>query len=194
MRAALAAAILLAVALAGCSTETHRPDPTTTGPSETGSPPPREPDSGVFQVDFESDAPATLEVPFPHLDACLQPEDWMNGTASSANAVPEVRDASGGRTGRVLAVSGQGAVHWAVQVNLTGRPPCQPIRHDPWSVDPDPADGTVDVRVADGSVVHAAVLVRWIRSGCGEATLYDGRPAGDSWSALSGTTIPAGCY
>jgi hypothetical protein len=146
-----------------------------------------------LQVTFESSAPAEVQVPFPHLDMCLQPTDWMSAPATASNSTARVLDASDGRTGQVLAVRGTGRVSWAVQLNTTGHSTCQTFRADPWSIDPDPQDTTVDVRVAEGTVSAASLLVRWVRDGCGDATLYDGTPPSGSWSRLEGRTVPAGC-
>lgn len=195
MRAALALPLLVAIALAGCSGDTHRPPASTSqAPSGTVEP---EPDSAVLQVAFHANATVTLEIPFPHLDSCLQPEHWMNGTARTEGAVPELRDASAGRTGRVLSLAAPGAgdVQWMSELALADHAPCQPIRYDPWSTEPDPQDGTVDVHAdgAEGVVSGLTVLVRAVRGGCGNATLYEGAPTAGGWGALSGRTIPAGC-
>lgn len=156
---------------------------TTRGPSAPMSP---EDDNGVFYVAFCSEGPATLEVPFPHLDACMAPQDWMAGDLSVAGNAT-VRDAGDGRAGQVLALSGEGQVSFTSQVAL--KEPCATLRHDPWSVDPDPADGTVEVRAAAGEVDSPSVLVRWMREGCGNATLHEGE-AGAGWSALAGRSVP----
>jgi hypothetical protein len=186
MRAALALASLLL--LAGCfggsnggtSGDTSSTDPT----------PEPEDDNGVLYVTFEADAPSTLEVPFPTLDSCRSPQDWMAGDVTAANATAELRDAGDGRTGKIVAITGQGRVSWSSQIELG--PPCQTFRYDPWSIDPDADDGAVEVRLASGSIPHASVLVRSVRETCGNATLYDGVP-GAEWSAFAGNTIPVSC-
>jgi hypothetical protein len=153
-----------------------------------------EEDNAVLQVAFHANASAALEVPFPHLDSCLQPEHWMNGTLKAEGAVPEMRDATPDRTGRVLALSAPGAgdVQWQSQLSLGGHPQCQTFRYDPWSTEPDPQGEAVDVR-ASGDVSRLSILVRWVRGGCGNATLYEGVAAPGAWSTLAGRTIPAGC-
>lgn len=186
MKAASLAALLV-VALAGCSEGDDGPGPDAPKPSSS---PPPEGDNGVLYVEFQSDGPATLEVPFPSLDSCLTPQAWMAGHISATNATAHLRNATDGRTGHVVAISGQGHVTWSAQVELGSR--CQPFRYDPWSVDPDPADGVLDVRLASGPVAHASVLARMCRDGGGSATLYDGEP-GTSWSQLQGRTIPVTC-
>lgn len=207
MRAWPCVAMVALLLLAGCSGgdgggggPTGDPAPTTAasdcqpgGAERTtsrGTAAPADPDgdSAVLYVAFCSRGPATLEVPFPHLDSCLAPEDWMAGdVAVAGNAT--VREAGDGRSGRVLALSGEGQASWTSQVALG--PACATLRHDPWSVDPDPADGTVEVRAAAGDVTAPSVLVRWVRGGCGNATLHEGE-AGSGWSALTGRTAPIG--
>src|SRR5688500_6684717 len=114
MRALLVAGRLLSLAVAGCSYETGRPDDGGEGGGDGGGGdggsddgPTAEPesDSGVLSITLESDGAATIEVPFPPLDSCRSPEDWMEGGASVEGAVPELRDATGDRSGRVLALS-----------------------------------------------------------------------------------------
>jgi hypothetical protein len=191
MRRSLPASSLVAlVLLAGCSGGgTGDGGPTTS--QEPSEPLPPEEDNGVFHVAFTADSPATLEVPFPHLDSCMAPQDWMAGNVTFAGGTAELRNATDGRTGHVLALSGQGQVSWSSQAAL--KPVCNTLRYDPWSVDPDPADGTVDVRAAEGTVTAPSVLVRWVRDNCGNATLYEGE-AGSGWSSLQGRVIPvAGC-
>lgn len=155
--------------------------------------PVREPedDNGVLHVTFEAGGTSTLEVPFPSLDACLTPENWMAGNITG-NAETELRDASDGRSGKVLALAGTGSVSWSSQIALG--PPCQTLgfRYDPWSIDPDAADGTTEARVSSGSVAQASVLVRYVRDTCGNATLYEGEP-GSGWTAFTGRTIPVSC-
>jgi hypothetical protein len=80
---------------------------------------------------------------------------------------------------------------WSVQIELG--PECQTFRYDPWSIDPDADNGTVEVRVTEGEVSLVTVLVRRVRDGTGEAVLYEGTPSGDGWTALAEkTTFPIG--
>ncbi|HJQ94023.1 MAG TPA: hypothetical protein VJ874_07060 [Candidatus Thermoplasmatota archaeon] len=202
MRSLLVAGLLLSLATAGCSYETGRPDDSGGGGgdggggdgngSDDGPPPEPESDSGVLDITIESDGTATLEVPFPTLDSCRSPEDWMAGGASVEGAVPELRDATGDRSGRVLALSTRSErAEWSVQIPLG--PPCATFRHDPWSIDPDAENGTVEVQVTEGSVSMVTVLVRRVRDGSGEAVFYEGAPSGSGWTALpEKTTVPIG--
>jgi hypothetical protein len=188
------ALLLLATVLAGCSGGSHRPPAGDAGDDPSASPLEPEEDNAVFQVEFTVPDAATVEVPFPHLESCLQPEHWLNGTTEVSGAVPELRDASEGRSGRVLSLAAQGGgkVRWSSQVDLADHPTCQNVRADPWSTDPDPTDNSVEVRVTQGSASGISLLARWVRGGCGQATLYEGEP-GQGWTALEGRTIPAGC-
>src|SRR5688500_13406725 len=121
MKAVLALGLFLAAtALAGCSVDTHRPGdasdgtPEDSGPGATAPPSEPEEDTGVLHVAFEAVGPATLEVPFPTLDSCRAPEDWMGGGPTVSGAVPELRNVTGDRAGGVLALAapGQGSVSW----------------------------------------------------------------------------------
>lgn len=187
LRPALAAGLLLALALAGCSGDGNGGG-STTSTSDEPAPPPEE-DNGVFHVTFEADGEATLEVPFPSLDSCRTPEHWMGGD-QTGNAQAVVREAADGRTGPVLALTGSGSVSWSSQI-----PPgdqCQTLRYDPWSTEPEAPDGTAEARVSAGTVGHAMVLVRLVRETCGNATLYEGTP-GPGWTALPGRSLPVSC-
>lgn len=168
--------------------------------------------------DNDTDGPprwATVEVPFPTMDSCRSPQDWMAGTApadaeqgsavfhvsfdsggpSGDDTTAELRQVGGNstaaddRSGWVLAVSGHGSVAWSSHIELG--PACNTLRYDPWTIDPDAENGTVEVRVTDGSVTHASVTVRRVRDGCGEANLYEGAPTAD-WSPLEGRSVAVG--
>ena len=194
----LAAGVLIAVVLAGCSSESGRPDGDGVG-GDGGNgggstvEPTAEPesDSGVLDVTIQSDGAATIEVPFPTLDSCRTPEHWMAGGASADGVVPELREATGERAGQVLALSTRDErAEWSVQIELG--PACQTLRYDPWSIDPDAENGTVEVRLTAGEVSLVTVLVRRVRDGSGEAVLYEGVP-GEGWTALAHkATVPVG--
>jgi hypothetical protein len=200
MRRPLPAAVLLvllSLALAGCSVDTHRPkdgdDGSSSGDggdgdsSDDGSSAGPEEDSAVFQVTVSSDGAAVVEVPFPTLDSCRSPEHWMEGQPSVQGAIPELREVTGDRTGKVLALStrAQEAEWW---VQIAPGPTCQTFRYDPWSIEPDADNGTLEVRVTQGQVANVTVLVRQVRDGVGHATRYEGTPSGNGWTALPATT------
>ena len=188
MRAILLVAMLCGLALAGCY-DTRRPD---AQGSDDGPTPEAEGDTGVLQVLFEATGQATLEVPFPTLDSCRSPEDWLSGEPTLQGARQELRNATGDRSGAVLALTAvaSGPVSWMVQIPLG--PACQTFRYDPWSIDPDPEGETVDVRVTEGSVSSLSVLVRRVRGGSGEATMYEGDVTAGDWTSLPGRTVPVG--
>ncbi|MEA3165939.1 MAG: hypothetical protein QOJ26_808 [Thermoplasmata archaeon] len=195
MRVLFAAGLFLSLALAGCSIDTHRPkgddggDGGATTTSPDGSSGGTEEDSGVLDIVFESNAPATIEVPFPTLDSCRSPEAWMEGEPSLQNAVPELLQVDGERNGRVLSLESQepGRAEFSVQIPLG--PACQTFRYDPWTIDPDRDDGAAEVRVTQGELSSLTVLVRRVRDGTGEAVLYEGHPTGSGWTALEGRTV-----
>jgi hypothetical protein len=202
MRFIVAAVCLTTLALSGCSVDTHRPDDGDDAGSGNGGDgadgsddgPTAEPedDSGVLDITIESDGAAVVEVPFPTLDSCRSPQAWMEGGASVEGAVPELRDPTGDRTGKVLALTTMAErAEWSVQIELG--PVCNTLRYDPWSIDPDADNGTVEVHVTQGEVSLVTVLVRRVRDGSGEAVMYEGTPAGDDWTFLpEKTTVPIG--
>jgi hypothetical protein len=189
MRATLLLALLGSLSFAGCY-DTHRPDDD--GLDDDGPTPEPEGDTGVLQVLFDSAGQTTLEVPFPTLDSCRTPEDWLAGEPTVQGARQELRNATGERTGRVLALTAMapGTVSWMVQIPLG--PACQTLRFDPWSVEPDPEAETVEVRATDGDATHVSVLVRRVRDGSGEATNHQGNATAGGWTALPGRTVPVG--
>lgn len=196
MRSAILALLLMSLAVAGCSVDTHRPDDEDEGndgggggdggeggDGDGGPPPEPEHDNGVLDVALASDGNAVVEVPFPTLDSCRSPQDWMAGNASVEGAVPELRDVTGERSGKVLALTTMGTrSEWSAQIPLG--PACNTLRYDPWSIDPDADNGTVEVRV-EGQVTFLTVLVRWVRDGAGEYVLYEGQPSAGGWTALA---------
>ena len=189
------AALLLSLAVAGCSYETGRPDdsPSPGDGTTTGDGDGSDDNSGVLSISFEATGPATLEVPFPSLDSCQAPEDWMGSEPTVQGAIPELRNATGDRTGRILALTAPaaGSVSWMAKIQL--RPQCQTLRFDPWSVEPDEQDGALVVHLVDGEVTGLMVLVRQVRDCSGEAALWEGNATLGAWSRLEGRTAPAGC-
>lgn len=191
MRATLVLALLSGLSLAGCY-DTHRPGDEGGDGDGDGPTPEPEGDTGVLQVLFQATGETTLEVPFPTLDSCRAPQHWMEGEPSVDGARHDLRNVTGDRDGTVLVLTsvGSGQVSWMVQIPLG--PACQTFRYDPWSVDPDPDGETVDVRVPEGAASSVSVLVRRVRDGSGEATLYEGNVTAGGWTPLPGRTIPVG--
>jgi hypothetical protein len=192
MRAILLLALLSGLSLSGCY-DTHRPGDGGDGGGDGDGPTPEpESDTGVLQVLFQATGPTTLEVPFPTLDSCRGPQDWMAGQPSVDGARHDLGNITGDRTGSVLVLTAvaSGPVSWMVQIPLG--PACQTLRYDPWSIDPDPEGETVDVRVTEGEASSVSVLVRRVRDGSGEATMYEGNVTAGTWTPLPGRTIPVG--
>src|SRR5688572_27397225 len=107
MRLQAAPLLVLALALPGCFGWGGGDDGQGVGP--TSNPPVDEDDNAVFYVLFEASEESTIEVPFPTLDSCRAPEQWMGGTLTG-DAVAAVRAADEGREGPVLALTGNGSV------------------------------------------------------------------------------------
>lgn len=189
MRVRLAAFLLLStLALPGCFGWDDGTEGTTDPPT-TPNAPVDETDNAVFYVMFEASEESTIEVPFPTLDSCRGPEQWMAGNLTG-DAVATVHAADEGRDGPVLSLTGNGSVEWTSQISPG--PPCQTLRHDPWSIEPDPEGTTTEMRIKAGVVQHAMVVVRLVRGGCGNATMYEGSPGG-AWTPLDGHDTPVGC-
>lgn len=200
------AGIVALLLLAGCASTAPAPSATTTSPAGThagsgsssasASPHPSTSSSGASQmcpphcfegrrlhleVVVADRAPRQVGVPFPHGAWCLQPDQWSQ-QAPAHNATAGLRDAGAGRSGTVLwvASSGQGSVQWSVDV--TNRSTCATFRYDPWSIDPDPADGTLDVQADGASPV--IVYVGDEHGPCTTYTQYNGTTAA-GWSTLA---------
>jgi hypothetical protein len=167
--------------------DTHRPSASSSSTEPTAPP---EADNAVLDIEWDASGPATLQVPLPHLDSCLQPADWMAGNQTARNTTAVLRSVD---RGQVVEVTGVGASSWSVQISTAGRPTCETFRYDPWSIDPDANGTAVEVRATAGSIGHASVIARWVRGGCGQATLYDGQPGPGNWTVFEGRTIPVGC-
>ncbi|HUR61823.1 MAG TPA: hypothetical protein VM286_05600 [Candidatus Thermoplasmatota archaeon] len=119
----------------------------------------------------------SVGVPLPHGSWCLQPEQWvLRGDAD--NAVAELRQAD---RGTVMWITAHGSSHIGWRINVTDVPACQPIRHDPWSIEPDPADGRVEVQ-AEGAA-RITVAVSEPDGACAPVTHYAGNVTA-GWTPL----------
>lgn len=187
----LAPLALLAVAFSSAGCFGGAGDGSGSGGTTTvaDTPRPEEDDSGVFHVQFDAQGEATLEIPFPTLDTCRTPEHWMGGNLTT-NGQAVVREATDGRAGPVLALTGAGSVAWSSQIVLGDV--CNTLGYDPWTTDPDPEGEAVEARVTAGSVTAASAVVRIARSNCLDAVFYEGQPVG-AWTALAGRGGPEPC-
>ncbi|MEA3191105.1 MAG: hypothetical protein QOD77_1687 [Thermoplasmata archaeon] len=143
---------------------------------------------GIFLVTV--DGPLDVGVPLPHLDRCMAPQDWAAGAATAVNATWRLLTVNRGTLLQVTA-TGPAIVH--LKADLSGKPKCQTLRYDPWSIDPDPADGTVEVQAGQGSA-HMAVVVHVVDGRCTTVTAYNGTVATPGWHTLaSGTGTASHC-
>lgn len=128
-------------------------------------------------VAFDDQGAHQAGVPFPHGSWCLQPSDWSSRGAGR-NATAEVRSVDRGQV-LWVASTGQGSVEWWVDV--TNRSTCETFRYDPWSIEPNPADGTVDVQ-AD-SAARLQVYLDDEHGPCTLVTQYNGTTM-SGWATL----------
>lgn len=211
-----AAALVAGLLLAGCL-GAGEPDPpipgdpstvsasTTTGPGEPGA-------CCItsewvrFRIDIASPGPFAIAVPFPHLDWCLGPDAWLVGTRTLdgvGNA--EWREID---RGDVLWVDGDGgpAAFHELTLNVTMRGRCQTLRYDPWSIEPDLANGTAEAfgasqrgRILTGygnatttedtptTPATVQVTVEHQTATCVRTSRFEGTVGNDAWAVLSGT-------
>jgi hypothetical protein len=111
----------------------------------------------------------------------------MTADQQTTSAETTMRNATLDR-GELLAVHATRQTHAELVLNLTGHPICQTFRYDPWSTEPDPKDGTLDVH-AD----HAVGLTVTVRTsdgnGCWTTTTYRGTTA-NGWATLQADDDP----
>lgn len=167
LAAALAVAALLA--LAGCASNLQ------------GVPDPIHPPKSLYATfAVHVDANVTVGVPLPHLDRCLAPEAWAAGTATARDAKWHLQAVD---RGTVLWVEAAGPGSVQLRIGLEDHPPCQTFRYDPWSVEPDPADGTLEVQGAAGAAGLKVEVLEWVGA-CGDASSYAGAVGGMGWQVL----------
>lgn len=120
---------------------------------------------------------AVVEAPFPHLDRCLSPDDWRPGLDPNLTLVQ-------GERGWVLHLanaSGQASIDY------TAKPKCETFRFDPWSIDPDPTNATLDVWASAAAHVDVQTMYALADGWCW-TTQHDVGDVGPGWTALAGTT------
>lgn len=206
MRAGVVALAFVVLVVAGCSSPSAGPSTGTSSPSPTSSsgctngandpvgcscPPDTYPGGygclAVHQIRLfingEGNGSYAVGVPFPHGSWCLQPEDWKLDS-STINATLEVREVD---RGTVLWLTGHDQSYGSAHIVVEGRATCQTLgfRYDPWSIEPDPADETVEVQV-EGSASRIEVTVADAEGACSNATAY-AAPVAAGWSVLAQT-------
>lgn len=105
-----------------------------------------------WSIEVTADAGVTVAVPFPHGSQCLARSDWESSKVTADHALVSWRqvDSDGvrGDTMWVVFEEDGSAFAW---LNTTMKPECQTLRHDPWSLDPDPAGDNLTLLLAGGS-------------------------------------------
>jgi hypothetical protein len=190
MRVAAIALVPLLVLAAGCL-QPEGNDPPTGTASDSATPtgamcPPTCFEGHEVRLVVDVSGAGGVGVPFPHGAWCLQPSEWNLTISGGASA--ELRQVD---RGTVLWVDnvGQGAVQASIDVK--GRATCQTLRYDPWSIEPDPAEDTVDV-TSDVIGLDVEVQVQDVDGSCFNATVYRGDTR-DGWATLQGQTTGTAC-
>ncbi len=132
---------------------------------------------------IESSGRGVVAAPFPHLDRCLNTEDWRSAVATTSNATVEIRTVDfEARTGDLVWGAFDNAGFVELRLDLT-KPACQTFRYDPWSIEPDPSEGNLTVlsdRMGLDARVHLEV---GDGGGCWRHTDFYGASA-DGWAEL----------
>lgn len=132
---------------------------------------------------IESSGRGVVASPFPHLDRCLDSTDWQTATPTSNQAEHSFRHVDVDDTSGDLVWGAFDAAGFVeLRLNLT-KAQCQTFRFDPWSIEPDPADGELWVfadRAGLNAVVHLEV---GDGSGCWHHEEYAGLSR-DGWVIL----------
>ena len=198
---------VLLVALAGCSSPAPAagddPQPSPSGQPAPGQPggeacaapccPPDTTAAGAecVPVPFAhmlvtADAPLVVGVPFMHGELCLDAATWMAGRIELRNATlrsGEVRH--GGVGGTLLLVNFTAPGEVSLWLNTSARPRCDTFRYDPWSIDPEPEEGTVTVDLKSGTgklLVRTATAAKGER--CAEVVDHAGVLSSPGWQAV----------
>ncbi len=129
-----------------------------------------------------TDGAGRIGVPFPHLDRCLSAEDW--GGAWDRQAPTTLVTSDRGDVVQLVAAASSSSER---VLNLT-KPTCQTFRYDPWSIEPDPKDGTLEVQ-ADRAIGITVTVRTSDGGGCWTATLYSGATAA-GWTTLTSKDGP----
>lgn len=177
MRLALWLAVLF-LAASGCFSEpAARNDPPVAVPC-----PPSCAGNHTLSLVVELVAMGTHSVgtPFPHGAWCLQPQEWSVAATSPRTraATAELRSTE---NATLLWVTSGGNGRFHASIDLANRSECQTFRYDPWSIEPDPADGMLDI-LADGAY-EVYVGVEHRRGSCTDFETFHGQ-AQQGWNAI----------
>jgi hypothetical protein len=132
-------------------------------------------DQMTVRIAFDGAGPRVLRVPLPTGDWCLQPSQWTLGPGTALGSINQTE------RGAMLQVAAGGDFRFEAHVKTQGLATCQTFRYDPWTIDPDPADGTVDVHSDAPGRVTFDVEDR--RGGCWTTTTYEGAVSA-GWTTL----------
>jgi hypothetical protein len=160
---------------------TPAPNPSTssssTGPQACGGIPGHCDQGSYVTVTVRVPQGGTVDVPLPHADRCLPPSGWSVQGASNATAT--LRTVERGEVYTVMAAAG-GVVTLAI--DKSPYPSCQTFRADPWSVDPDPEDGSLPVNATVATALR--VEVHDVSRYCYTDADFEGT-AGPGWTTLA---------
>jgi hypothetical protein len=145
-------------------------------------------DSMLLDIQVSASGPYEVGVPFPHGSWCLTGDDWLEGMQETKNLEEHtVRDVD---RGKVLWLKGRDDSRYVSRVDLGNRTECQTLRYDPWSIDPDPAEGTVDVTSEQAATF--TVYLRTARGACVDLRQYGGEGSG-GWITIPETFNGTAC-
>lgn len=126
-------------------------------------------DSILFDVQMTGSGSYEVGVPYPHGSWCLSGDDWLDGMQET-KALDEyaVRDVD---RGNVLWLKGRDESKFTARIDLNNKTVCNTLRADPWSIDPDPAEDTLEVQ--SQQAVNFTVFVRTVHGPCDENEAVD---------------------
>lgn len=187
----IATSVLVIAVLAGCFGPPHPEGNATTTRTTTAPPtdincPPVCFEGHELRLMVDVGGNGAVGIPFPHGAWCLQPEDW--NVTSSDESTAEVRMSD---RGQVLWVQNLGHGTAKAVIDVKDRATCQTLRYDPWSIEPDPADGTLDVN-ATAAGLDVEVQVQDVDGACFNATVYRGSTV-TGWTTFEGLVTGLRC-
>lgn len=146
-------------------------------------------DSILLDIQMTGTGAYAVGVPYPHGLWCLTGDDWLEGMQETQKLDSHsVRDVD---RGKVLWLEGHDASKFTASIDVSNRSECQTLREDPWSIDPDPAEDTVEVH--SEQAVKFTIYVRTARGVCDDpeadaqqvvrVQMFEGEASG-GWSTL----------
>jgi hypothetical protein len=146
-------------------------------------------DSILLDVQMTGTGFYAVGVPYPHGLWCLTGDDWLDGMQETQKLDSHsVRDVD---RGKILWLEGRDTSRFTATVEVGNRTECQTLRYDPWSIDPDPAEDTIEVH--SDQAVQFTIYVRTARGVCDDpqadaqqvvrVQMFEGDASG-GWSTL----------